>query len=96
MTEEQIEQEIQKRGLTALRLTPDDIDNLIEDVSYQVFHDRMTICILRLKNGFLLAGESSCISKENFNQEIGEKIAFQNARNKIWMLEGYSLMQKSL
>jgi hypothetical protein len=36
----------------------------------------------------------SLVSKENFDVEIGEKIAYENARNKIWELEGYLLQEK--
>jgi hypothetical protein len=31
---------------------------------------------------------------ENFNAEIGRKIAHTNAREKIWALEGYRLKQE--
>ncbi len=54
----------------------------------------LTYCVLVLKNGFTVTGESACASPENFDAEIGRKIARQNAVNKIWMLEGYLLKQK--
>ena len=54
----------------------------------------LTFCVLVLKNGFTVTGESACASPENFNAEIGRKIARENARNKIWMLEGYLLKQR--
>ena len=47
-----------------------------------------------LANGFTVTGESACASPENFNAEIGRKIARDNARNKIWAFEGYLLKQK--
>ena len=53
--------------------------------------DLLTFCVLVLKNGFTVTGESACASPENFDAEIGRKIARQNAVNKIWMLEGYLL-----
>ncbi|ENZ0320572.1 Gp49 family protein [Escherichia coli] len=56
--------------------------------------DLLTFCVLVLKNGFTVTGESACASPENFDAEIGRKIARQNAVNKIWMLEGYLLKQK--
>ena len=52
------------------------------------------MCCLTLQNGFTVTGESACASPENFDAEIGKKIARDNARNKIWMLEGYLLKQK--
>jgi hypothetical protein len=51
----------------------------------------LTFCVLVLKNGFTVTGESACASPENFDAEIGRKIARDNAINKVWMLEGYLL-----
>lgn len=94
-TEQQIEQEIQSKNLNAPRLTPDHIDSVIVDETYTNLPDgRTVICQLTLKNGYTIDGKSACVSKENFNQEIGNKIARQNAREKIWELEGYLLKEK--
>ena len=54
----------------------------------------LTFCVLTLRNGFTVTGESACASQENFDAEIGRKIARQNAEGKIWMLEGYLLKQR--
>ncbi|HIB3268053.1 TPA: Gp49 family protein [Citrobacter youngae] len=54
----------------------------------------LTFCVLVLRNGFTVTGESACASPENFDPEIERNIARQNAVNKIWMLEGYLLKQK--
>lgn len=54
----------------------------------------LTFCVLVLVNGFTVTGESACASPENFDSEIGRKIARQNAVNKIWLLEGYLLKQR--
>ena len=54
----------------------------------------LTFCVLVLENGFTVTGESACASPENFDTEIGQKIAYENARNKIWQLEGYLLKEK--
>jgi hypothetical protein len=51
----------------------------------------LTFCVLVLKNGFTVTGESACASPENFDAEIGKKIARQNAVAKIWPLMGYEL-----
>ncbi len=51
----------------------------------------LTFCVLMLKNGFTVTGESACASPENFDAEIGRKIARQNAVAKIWPLMGYEL-----
>lgn len=54
----------------------------------------LTFCVLVLKNGFTVTGESACASPENFDEEIGRKIARQNAEQKIWPLMGYELKQR--
>lgn len=54
----------------------------------------LTFCVLVLRNGFTVTGESACASPENFDAEIGRKIARQNAEQKIWPLMGYALKQR--
>lgn len=51
----------------------------------------LTFCVLVLKNGFTVTGESACASPENFDAEIGRNVARQNAVQKIWPLLGYQL-----
>lgn len=112
-----IEQEIQAKGLTAPRVTPDSIASVIASEHYftaqngvrgEQFEtkfadevdygpealDLLTFCVMVLRNGFTVTGESACASPENFDPEIGRKIARENAVNKIWMLEGYLLKEK--
>lgn len=117
MNDNQIEQEIQAKGLTAPRVTPADLEANIAseyyftagqgvsgEVSsrdeqpcqfcYESSLDLLTFCVLVLKNGFTVTGESACASPENFNAELGRKIARQNAVDKVWPLMGYALKQK--
>lgn len=95
MSDEQIEKEIIEKGLTSPRITPDDIENSIIDEHYYLFpNTTFTICLLTLKNGFNVSGESACASPKNFDAEIGKKIARDNAKQKIWSLEGYLLKQR--
>ncbi|HEK0546124.1 TPA: hypothetical protein SMP11_002837 [Proteus mirabilis] len=115
MTDKDIEKEIQAKGKTAARITPDHIEGVIASEYYftaadgfagalsvsdefnklsesdRVINppsqlDVLTFCVLILKNGFTVTGESACASPENFDAEIGRKIARENAVNKIWML----------
>ena len=93
--EQAIEQEIQDKGLTAPRLTPDAIDATIAGEDYHVFPGTtLTVCCLKLRNGFTVTGESAAASPENFDVELGKKIARSNARDKIWALEGYALRER--
>jgi len=54
----------------------------------------LTFCVLVLKNGFTVTDESACASPENFDAQIGCELARQNARQKIWALEGYLLKER--
>lgn len=122
MNDQAIEQEIQAKGLTAPRVTPDDIEANIVSEHYFTARDgrrgaiavgayvgrerpqaadadldaldRLTFCVLVLCNGFTVTGESPCASPENFDAELGRKIARQNAVNKVWPLMGYELRSK--
>ncbi|WP_099062421.1 Gp49 family protein [Serratia sp. BW106] len=95
MTEIEIEQEILRKGLTAPRITPEHIERLQKVGQYHRFPGTtVIICCITLENGYTVTGESACASPENFDEEIGRKIALQNAVNKIWGLEGYLLRQK--
>jgi len=115
MSDQQIEQEIQAKCLTAPRVTPADIEANIDseyyftaengvmgkehaDSSPRAVYETslclLTFCVLILRNGFTVTGESACASPENFDAEIGRKIARQNAVQKIWPLMGYALKQK--
>ena len=92
MSEQEIEQEIQDKGLRAPRLTPADIDALIVNETFTIMPSgKAMVCELTLASGFTVRGESACISKTNFDEEIGQKISRENARNKVWELAGYYL-----
>jgi Phage protein (N4 Gp49/phage Sf6 gene 66) family len=54
----------------------------------------LTLCVLVLKNGFTVTGESACASPDNFDEELGRKIARQKAVDKVWALEGYLLKER--
>ena len=89
-----VEAEMQAKGLNAPRLTPEHIDAQIVGEEYGVFGGRLTVCVLTLRNGFMVTGESAATDAANFDAALGEKIARQNAREKIWAFEGYALRNR--
>lgn len=102
--DENIEKEIQEKGLTAPRITPERISELMDTVVFHVHtvpNTTTTVAVAVLPVGddfFTLATEySACASPENFNEEVGRKIATANARrtaeNLLWVVEGYALKQ---
>jgi hypothetical protein len=121
-SDNQIEAEIQAKGLTAPRVTPADIEaNIVSEHYFTAADGRLgaleqqhyvgrekpemgtydlqplhllKFCVLVLSNGFTVTGESACASPENFDAEIGCKIARQNAVAKVWPLMGYALKER--
>lgn len=90
-----VENEIVAKGLTAPRITSALVDSKIQRTQFHVFEgSQLTVCCLTLSNGFTVTGESACASPKNFNQELGEKIAYDKARDKIWALEAYLLKER--
>ena len=109
MTDQDIEKEIRAKGKTAARVTTEAIEAEIsaenyftaaDGIAYQgnapvyAAHLLLTFCVLVLRNGFTVTGESACASPENFDAEIGKKIARANAVAKIWPLLGFRLCDK--
>jgi hypothetical protein len=90
-----LEKEIQDKGLIAPRLTPQMIDEtIVYEEYFRVTNTTCTICSLVLKNGYVVVGKSAAVSMANFDEEIGRKVARDDAREQIWALEGYLLKQK--
>jgi hypothetical protein len=116
--DESIEQEIVRKGLTAPRVTPADIEAAIcqefyftaedgivgarKESAFPIGHNRtqkhalntLTFCVLTLQNGFTVTGAAACASPENFDAELGRKIARQDAVNQMWPLLGYALRDR--
>lgn len=101
-----VEAAIAAKGLDAPRVTLDDVKaNIVSEHYFTAAEavriggtephplDLLTFCVLVLRNGFTVTGESACASPENFDAELGRQIARQNAVDKIWPLMGYALKQ---
>lgn len=95
MTDDEIEQALQAKGLNAPRLTFEDIQAAVVAEQFYVFPGAtLTVCCLTLRNGYNVVGESAAVSPENFDAEIGREVARNNAWEQIWKLEGYLLKQR--
>jgi hypothetical protein len=81
------------QGVAGRNLCAEDPDGVTGLTTNSPLH-LLTFCVLVLKNGFTVTGESACASPENFDAEIGRKIARANAVNKVWPLMGYALRNK--
>lgn len=85
--------EAQAAGTGAPRVTLAHILAKISGVVY-LAHGLLTICVLTMRNGFTITGESACASPENFNEEYGRKLAYEQAISKAWAFEGYLLREQ--
>lgn len=97
-------------GKTAPRVTMEHIESIITSESYftaaqgayqagamSPFNPALgllTFCVLTLRNGFTVTGQSACASAENFDEQAGREYARKDAVNKVWPLEGYLLRQR--
>ena len=77
---------------TGPHITKDDIKKRIGAVDF-TNNGLMTICVITLDNGFKVVGTSNCVSKENFNPQIGETLAHNNAFDQLWGLFGFLLRE---
>lgn len=94
MDDNSVEHIMNLNGLTAPRVTLKQVEESVSGASYYVFPSTtLTVCCLTLTNGFNVIGESACASEENFNEDLGRRLAYASALNKIWPLEGYLLRQ---
>lgn len=97
-----VEAMVQEKGLTAPRVMPKTIDAMVASLTFKTHRFEGTttmVALALLPNGFSVGmGQSACASPENFNAEVGEKIAVDNARDaarqKLWELEGYVLKRE--
>lgn len=79
-------------GKTAPRVTEASIKAKIATIEY--FRSRhLTICVITMHSGFFVIGESAPAAPENYDQQVGERYAYENAFQKLWPLEGYLLRE---
>lgn len=79
------------------KVTKEGIEARIKSVDYHVLpNSSVTLCNITMTNGFSVRGESACVDPRNFNMEIGRNIAYRNAFNSLWALEGYLLAERRM
>lgn len=79
------------------KVTPEQIEKIMSESEFMVCHkifDKQCIVVAKLKNGFTIVGESACVDPANYDNAIGEKLAKDRIKEKIWELEGYALQKK--
>lgn len=77
----------------APRVTKEQIDKRIAGKRFLRMSTTLTHCVIELDNDYNVTGESACVSPENYDREIGERIAYDNAYAKLWPLFGFLLAE---
>lgn len=75
------------------KITKEFLESEIVDVTYTRLTGTLTHCTITVKSGFVFTGESACVDEASFNKEIGEKYAYEQAFEKMWLPYGFWLKQ---
>jgi len=75
------------------KLTPEFLTDLIGSVDYLTFKT-LTVCVLTMKHGAMVTGESNVIDPANYDAEIGKEMSYKHAFSKLWQLEGYAVKRE--
>lgn len=92
LTNQELEEALAKSPTPGV--TEEYMEGRIVDETFTRFSDTVTVCQITLDNGYSVRDESVCVNPENYNQEIGEKIAYDRAFSKLWVLFGFLLAEK--
>lgn len=76
------------------KVTSESIEARIKEIDFFRIGTTITICNITMVNGFSFRGESACVDPENFDEEIGMRLAHKDAFDKIWAFEGYLLAER--
>jgi hypothetical protein len=66
------------------KVTPVDVENSIEAVSYTKLGKKIMICHMTLTNGHEIIGMAGVVNPDLFDVEIGEKVSRENATGEVW------------
>ncbi|PHV12080.1 Gp49 family protein [Chitinimonas sp. BJB300] len=93
--QDQSSQYIKPKSSNAPRITERDVHAAIVGEDYHHFaNSTLTVCMLRLRNGFTVLGQSACVSRDNFDPVKGREIARRNACDEVWKVLGYDLCEQ--
>lgn len=80
--------------LNTIYVSGADIWALANDSNPPPTVEGLTICMMTLKNGFVIIGKSAPADPENYNAELGAKLAYEDALRQVWPLMGFALRNK--
>lgn len=78
-----------------MKVTQEQIEARIKDVEYFMLGEStVMICQITLDNGYSTTGKSACVDPLEFNEAIGQEIAYNNAFDQLWPLFGFLLAEQ--
>ena len=54
----------------------------------------MTMCVMVMRNGFMVIGKSAPASAGNYDRDLGKQYAYEDAIRQLWPLMGFSLRDR--
>ena len=67
------------------------VDEFITKTEVTTMGEKTTVVRAVLRNGFEIVESSSCVSPENYDEELGAEICLDKIRDKVWFLLGFLL-----
>lgn len=67
------------------------VKEFIKEKEVITMGDKTTVVRAVLRNGFEIVEASSCVSPENYDEDLGAKICMERIEGKVWMLLGFLL-----
>jgi hypothetical protein len=80
----------------ANKLSVEYLESRIKTVEYMQVRDRMIMCFITMVNGYEVTGEAYVADPANHVEEKGRRVAYNNAFDKLWSLEGYLLKERMM
>lgn len=78
------------------KITREFLESEIVETKFTRLSETLMHCLITVKSGFVFTGESACVDPANFDEEIGKKLAYEQAIGQMWMPYGFWLKQKMM
>ena len=67
------------------------VEDFILETWTETLGEKTTVVRAVLRNGFEIVESSSCVSPENYDEDMGREICLEKIRDKVWELLGFLL-----
>ena len=88
---EELQKQFEADGKTRYVRTEDVDAEIVSDQYHQFHGTTVTVCVIQLQNGFTVVGKSACANPDNFDEELGRSLAFDDAKQGIYTLLAFRI-----